>query len=87
MSAPLGNKNAVKGNRLVGNALRRLAVQNPKKVKKACEALMNKAIEGDVSGFREFADRLDGKVPQPLTGFEGGPIEITQIKHVIVDKK
>lgn len=32
------------------------------------DALVKKAIDGDVPAIREVADRLDGKVPQALIG-------------------
>lgn len=64
----IGNKNATKENRLVGDMLRRIAKQNPEKLRKACEKVLDKAIEGDVSAFKEFADRLDGKSVQPVSG-------------------
>lgn len=35
---------------------------------KACEAILDKAEGGDVQAFREIADRLDGKVAQPIGG-------------------
>jgi hypothetical protein len=40
-------------------------------------ALVAKAREGDVSAIKEIADRLDGKVTQPLGGDEEtGPIVV-----------
>jgi hypothetical protein len=44
-------------------------------------ALVTKASEGDVPAIKEIADRLDGKVTQPISGDEdGGPITITWLK-------
>jgi|SRR5215831_1930772 len=40
------------------------------------EALVSKAIEGDVTAIKLLFDRLDGPVPQVLTGEGGGPIRI-----------
>lgn len=41
-------------------------------------ALVNKAKEGDVPAIKEIADRLDGKVTQPIGGDEdSAPIQIT----------
>jgi hypothetical protein len=41
-------------------------------------ALVAKAQEGDVPAIREIADRLDGKVTQPIDGDgEGGPVQLT----------
>lgn len=39
-------------------------------------ALVEEGIEGDVQAMREVGDRLDGKVPQALTGEGGGPIQM-----------
>ena len=54
----LGNK------RLVANTLRRLAKQNPDKLRRACEVLLDKAVEGDLQAFSIIAERLDGKATQ-----------------------
>ena len=85
MAAALGNKYAKNRIRIVGDTLRRVAKQNPKRLRAACEAMLAKAESGDVSAFREFADRLDGKVPQALTGPDGGAV-IHTVERVIVEK-
>lgn len=36
------------------------------KLRQVAEALVDKAMTGDVPAIREIADRLDGKVPQQL---------------------
>ncbi len=59
--APDGNKNAVKRSRLVTDTLRKVAVQNPAKLRAACEALLDKAANGDAVAFKEIRDTLDGK--------------------------
>lgn len=38
------------------------------KLRAVADALVNKAISGDVPAIKEIADRLDGKVPQALVG-------------------
>jgi len=53
------------------------AHEDPKKGKKLAalaDALVNAGLEGDVSALREIGDRLDGKVPQGITGGDGGPV-------------
>lgn len=72
--APEGNTNSSKENRLVRETLRRIAVQNPKKLRAACEKLLEKAIEGDVSAFKEFRDTLDGRPNQTVSNPDGSPI-------------
>jgi len=85
MSAPLGNKYAARGNRsqIVGDALRRVAKQNPKRLRAMCEKLLSKAEEGDVQAFKEFRDSLDGKPMQAITGSDGGPIQVRLSKKDI----
>jgi hypothetical protein len=49
-------------------------------------ALVAKAREGDVPAIKEIADRLDGKVTQPIAGDDdGAPIAIQAIVRKIVD--
>ena len=38
------------------------------KLRAVADALVTKAISGDVPAIKEIADRLDGKVPQALVG-------------------
>ena len=59
--APIGNTNGSKPFRLVSDTLRRIAVQEPHRLRAACEKLFDKAGE-DVAAFREIADRIEGKV-------------------------
>ena len=56
------------------------------KLRSVAEALVNKAIEGDVPALKEVADRIDGKVPQGVGGDdELDPIQIYQrIERVII---
>ena len=56
-----GNQNAAKPMRLVSDMLRRLAVQEPHRLRAACEGMMERATT-DPAAFREIADRIEGKV-------------------------
>lgn len=38
------------------------------KLRQVAEALVNKALTGDVPAIKEIADRMDGKVPQAVVG-------------------
>jgi len=66
------------------DAIRKAALEvaegkrGPKKLELAARALVNAAIDGDVSAAKEMGDRLDGKVPQALQheGEGGGPITV-----------
>lgn len=65
--APLGNRNAAKENRLWGETIRRIAVQDDaKRLRAVAEKLYDAAEQGDVSAIREIGDRLDGKAAQPI---------------------
>lgn len=47
-----------------------------KALRQVAEALVSKAMTGDVSAIKEIADRLDGKVPQSIAGPDGeGPLQ------------
>lgn len=55
------------------------AHEDPKKGKKLAalaDSLVNAGLEGDVSALKEIGDRLDGKVPQGITGGDGGPVAL-----------
>ena len=84
MAAPLGNKNGEKKNRIVGDTLRRVAAQNPKKLRAACEALLDKAVDGDITAFAQFRDTLDGKPAQMIIGDDENPLIVKTIERVIV---
>lgn len=58
------------------------------KLRQVADALVSKAIGGDVQAIKEVADRLDGKVPQAVVGDdEHDPINlIARIERVIVDE-
>lgn len=47
-------------------------------LRQVADALVKKAITGDVPAIKEIADRLDGKVPQ---GIIGGDEDDPAIKH------
>ena len=60
--ANMGNQHSSKVNRLPTERLRMELTQNPEKIKKIVIALVNKAIDGDLSAIKEVFDRVDGKV-------------------------
>jgi len=63
--------------------LRRAALRNDAEaLNKVAEALIAKGIEGDVPAIREIGDRLDGKVPQAITGPEGGPLQVQDVPWI-----
>ena len=48
------------------------------KLRDVANALIDKAIAGDVQAIKEVADRLDGKVPQGVIGGDEGDNPIVQ---------
>lgn len=44
------------------------------KLRAVADALVDKAMSGDVAAIKEVADRLDGKVSQPLAGDPDAPL-------------
>lgn len=55
-----------------------------KKLAQVAEALVDKAIEGDVPAIKEIADRVDGKVAQVVAGDADNPLAVSVIERVIV---
>lgn len=57
------------------------------RLRAVADALVEKALTGDVSAIREIGDRIDGKVPQAVVGdADADPISVVAtIKRVIVD--
>lgn len=66
--APEGNQNAAKKNRIFGETLRKVLLQDREKLRKICEKLADKAAEGDVQAIKEVRDTLDGKPVQAIEG-------------------
>ena len=72
-----GNKHSSKENRIWGNIIRKLAVQEDyKRLHAIAEKLYEKAAEGDLGAAKEIGDRLDGKsvATQELTGPDGSDL-------------
>ena len=65
--APKGNKNAVKDNRLWGDAVRRAVMQRKgQKLRQLADKLVDLAQEGDIQALKELGDRLDGRAAQSI---------------------
>lgn len=72
--APLGNTNSSKNNRLFTETIKRLATQSEGEYNRViAQALIDKAMSGDMAAIKEYADRVDGKAvaTQELTGPDG----------------
>ena len=68
MSAPKNNKNSIKENRLFANRLRMILKQNPEKLNKICEKLIEDASDGNNSHISAniVMDRVDGKATETV---------------------
>ena len=77
-----GRPKGALGDKLWRDALRRAALErvggkkNEQQIFRAARAIVAAAAEGDVQAGKELGDRLDGKVPQAVTGNDGGPIAL-----------
>jgi len=76
----IGNKNATK-NKPFRDMLTRKIIQNPRKLEKIVDTLLDEAEAGEAWAAKEVFDRLDGKaiMTQEVSGPEGGPIETTSV--------
>ncbi len=87
-----GRPKGARTNKLWGDALRKAALEfhegkkGPKRLELAAKAVLNKIISGDMSGIREFGERIDGKVAQPVIGGQKGdpPVQLALIELVPV---
>ena len=59
------------------------------RLRAVADALVEKALTGDVNAIREIGDRIDGKVPQGIVGKDDDtPIKlVTEIRRTIVDAR
>jgi hypothetical protein len=65
-----------------------LEINARKAWRKLAKAMVDKIEAGDVAAFREVRDMTDGKVPQAITGEDGGPLEIrATVEHVSAIQK
>lgn len=75
-----GNTNSSKINRLFAETIKRIDKQSEGEVaRQIAQALIDKAITGDVSAIKEFADRVDGKAvaTTELTGLDGSDLPLS----------
>ena len=80
-----GNKNATKDRRMITSALNRAVTQNPDKLRRACDKVLDDAADGNLAAFTFIADRLEGKPQQTnvLQGDDDKPL-VTQVIRTIV---
>ena len=78
-----GNNYSSKQNRMWGNIVRKLAVQEDyKRLHEVANALYEKAAEGDISAIKELGDRLDGRVKQKVSGDSDSPVIVKVITGI-----
>ena len=65
-------------------ALNEVDTDNIPKLRRVVDALIAKAMEGDIAAIKEIADRVDGKVPQTIHGDPDNPLIIEGIVREIV---
>ena len=68
MAAPIGNVNAMRNKPFAEAINRAIAQDDGVRLRAIAEALLTKAADGDMAAIREFADRLDGKAVQQVSG-------------------
>lgn len=83
ISKPVGGK----PDKLIRDALMAAVRQSPQKLKMGAEKMLDKFAEGDKDAMQFFADRIDGKAVQPISGADdeppiklSGKIEIVHVK-------
>jgi hypothetical protein len=78
-----GNRNATK-NKLFADQLKRHLIQNPQKLEKIVEKLIDDAMQGNIAAAKEVIDRVDGKAVQSteITGADGEPLTGIQVTFV-----
>ena len=84
VGAPKGNTNAKK-NKLFYDRIQKHLVQNPAKLEKIVETLVDAAQDGEPWAVKEIMDRVDGKAVQAteISGADGEAMELKLIEFVI----
>ena len=82
VGAPIGNKNATK-NKPFLDAMRRALAQNPQKIGRIVDKVLDQAEAGEAWAVKEVADRLDGKAVKANTLEDAEGNNITTSLEVI----
>ncbi len=77
-----------KADKIITDALKAVARQDPQRVKRLAEKWWQLAEDGDARAYQSLTDRLEGKAPQPVIGGQeddpaiqlSGKIEIVHVK-------
>jgi hypothetical protein len=82
ITPPVGRK----VDKVIRNSLLGAIRQGPEKLKKAAEAVLDNAANGDLACMQFLAERIDGRVPQPVSSDPDNPfIMYHAIQRQIVD--
>lgn len=83
MAAPKGNQFALKGRVMSAHLKARL--EERKLWPQLMDALLEKALSGDIPAIKEVFDRIDGKAPQDFNvgGQEGNPLVQRIIREIV----
>ena len=63
----------------INRAIKRREQEDPQALEKLADKLLAAVDAGDIAAIKEFGDRIDGKVAQPV----GGDDEIGPIKNIL----
>lgn len=95
MAAPLGNHNAAKGKRWAAAIERAIQAypaipeslgsnETMRGINEAAAKFVSlMMVEGDITYFKEFGDRLDGKPTQTIAGDSEQPLSVTATVNFI----
>lgn len=85
MGAPIGNQNAAKAKRWSDAIDRALAKRSKSdgiaELDRLAEQFLKEVEASGILGYRELADRLDGKPAQAIVGAEGGSLVVEIVRH------
>ena len=60
-------------------AIKRRELKDPLAMEKLADKLLNAIDDGDIAAMKEFGDRVDGKVSQPVGGADDLPPQKVQL--------
>lgn len=87
MAAPFGNTNAAKGQRwreAIDRALaKRSRAAGIEELDRLAEAFLDEVEAEGITGYRELADRMDGKAMQPIQAEVDGTFTVTVKQYVL----
>ena len=87
--APFGNQNAIKAKRWSDAIDRALAKKSKaagiEELDRLAEQFLEEVEKKGLDGYKELADRIDGKATQAITGADGGPLVVEVVRFADPD--